>query len=69
MTAVLAKGKTLDQALEITEEDIIEALDGLPESKIHCSLLGVQALHKAIENYRESESMKRGMNHENSYTG
>ena len=69
MTSVLAKGKSLDEALKIKEEDIVEALDGLPESKIHCSLLGVQALHKAIENYRESESMNRGMNHENSYTG
>ncbi len=51
MTSVLAKGKSLDEALKITEEDIIEALDGLPESKVHCSNLGVSALRNAINNY------------------
>lgn len=51
MTSVLAKGKTLDDALKITEEDIIEALDGLPENKKHCSNLGVSALRNAIYNY------------------
>jgi len=56
MTSVLAKGKSLDDALKITEEDIIEALDGLPENKVHCSNLGVSALHKAINNYYEKTS-------------
>lgn len=51
MTSVLAKGKSLDEALKITEEDIIEALDGLPENKVHCSNLGVRALRNAINNY------------------
>lgn len=51
MTSVLAKGKTLEEALDITEEDIIQALDGLPENKIHCSNLGVSALRNAIKNY------------------
>jgi nitrogen fixation NifU-like protein len=51
MTSVLAKGKTLEEALNITEEDIIQALDGLPENKVHCSNLGVSALRNAIENY------------------
>ena len=37
MTTVLAKGKALDEALEISEEDVIHALDGLPENKVHCS--------------------------------
>src|SRR5574344_2724453 len=50
MTSVQAKGKSLDEALNITEEDIIGALDGLPENKIHCSNLGVSALRDAIEN-------------------
>ena len=53
MTSVLAKGKSLDEALDITEEDVIKALDGLPENKIHCSNLGVGALRKAIYNYLE----------------
>ena len=51
MTSVLAKGKTLEEALNITEEDIIQVLDGLPENKVHCSNLGVSALRSAIENY------------------
>jgi len=51
MTSVLAKGKTLEEALNITEEDIIQALDGFPENKIHCSNLGVSALRNAIGNY------------------
>jgi nitrogen fixation NifU-like protein len=51
MTSVLAKGKTLEEALSITKEDIIQALDGLPENKVHCSNIGVSVLRSAIENY------------------
>jgi nitrogen fixation protein NifU and related proteins len=51
MTSVLAKGKTIEEVLKITEEDVITALDGLPESKVHCSVLGVKAVHKAIDDY------------------
>jgi len=51
MTSVLAKGKSLDEAMKITEADIIAALDGLPEGKAHCSNLGVSALRHAIGNY------------------
>ncbi|KJR49021.1 Iron-sulfur cluster assembly scaffold protein [Desulfosporosinus sp. I2] len=51
ITSVLAKGKSLEEALNITEEDVIKALDGLPETKVHCSNLGVSALRKAIDNY------------------
>ena len=51
MTSVLAKGKTLEEALNITEENIIQALDGLPENKVHCSNLGVSALRSAIDDY------------------
>lgn len=53
MTTVLTKGKTLEDALNITEDDIIEALGGLPENKKHCSNLGVNALRNAINNYIE----------------
>lgn len=52
MTTILAKGKSLEEALEITEEDIVEALDGLPESKLHCSNLGAGALKNAINDYK-----------------
>lgn len=45
-------GKTLDEASNTTKNEIVEDLGGLPEQKIHCSMLGVQALHKAIEKYK-----------------
>lgn len=51
MTTELVKGKTIEQALKLTEDDIINALGGLPEKKKHCSNLGVKALRKAIDDY------------------
>jgi nitrogen fixation NifU-like protein len=48
----MAKGKTLDQALTISHKQVIDALDGLPKKKHHCSNLGSDALHRAIEDYR-----------------
>ena len=54
MATELAKGKTLDEAAGITDQDIVEALDGLPEHKLHCSVLGAAALKNAIENYRKN---------------
>jgi len=52
ITTELAKGKTLHEAYQITEDDIIKALGGLPDYKLHCSVLGAMALKKAIDNYR-----------------
>lgn len=49
----LAKGKTLDEALKITAEDIDDYLGKLPKHKFHCSILGHDALKDAIENYRK----------------
>ena len=49
----LLKGKTLEQALKLKPEDTIKKLGGLPEVKVHCSLLGVEALKSAIKNYLE----------------
>ncbi|HHX77375.1 MAG TPA: iron-sulfur cluster assembly scaffold protein [Firmicutes bacterium] len=51
VTTVLAKGKTLAEAKKITESDVIKALGGLPEVKLHCSLLGIEALRKSIADY------------------
>jgi len=52
MVAEMAKGKTLDEAMKITNADVAQALGGLPPNKMHCSNLGADALHKAIENYK-----------------
>ena len=49
----MAKGKTLDQALAINKDDIIKELGGLPAVKFHCSMLGIEALRKAIEEYKK----------------
>lgn len=51
MTTELVKGKPLDEALKLTDTDITQALGGLPENKLHCSVLGASALKNAIENY------------------
>ena len=51
VTTVLAEGKTLEDALLITDKDIADALDGLPEHKLHCSVLGASALKNAIKDY------------------
>jgi nitrogen fixation NifU-like protein len=55
MVSELAKGKTLDEAMKITNEHVAEELGGLPKNKLHCSNLGADALHAAIENYREKK--------------
>lgn len=52
MLCELAKDKTIEQALNIKFEEITKGLGNLPPIKIHCSVLGTQALKKAIENYR-----------------
>jgi nitrogen fixation NifU-like protein len=53
MTTELAKGKTLDEAMKITRASVADSLGGLPKVKMHCSNLAADALHAAIENYRE----------------
>jgi len=55
----LIKGKTIDEALEITNKAVAEALDGLPPIKLHCSVLAEQAIKAAIEDYKKkNESSK-----------
>ncbi|WP_178647622.1 Fe-S cluster assembly scaffold protein NifU [uncultured Methanobrevibacter sp.] len=56
MITELAIGKTLEEALEITRNDVAEELDGLPPVKMHCSNLAADALKAAIENYYETHS-------------
>jgi len=55
MTTELAKGKTLDEALKISRQDVADALDGLPLVKMHCSNLAADALHEAIKKYKEKK--------------
>lgn len=50
----MAIGKNLDEAYKITSNDIVKELGGLPRRKIHCSILGDQALRDAIENFRKT---------------
>jgi nitrogen fixation NifU-like protein len=52
MVTQLARGRTLQEAAALTDDDVIEALGGIPENKKHCSLLGINALHTAIADYR-----------------
>ncbi|MCB2285522.1 Fe-S cluster assembly scaffold protein NifU [Clostridium algidicarnis] len=54
MATELIKGKSLEEAWELTNKAVAEALDGLPAIKMHCSVLAEEAIHKAINNYRES---------------
>ena len=56
MVTEMAKGKTLDEALQISNKGVAEALDGLPPQKMHCSNLAADALHAAIDDYREKQS-------------
>jgi nitrogen fixation NifU-like protein len=51
MVTVLAIGKTLDEALRITNDDVAAALNGLPSKKLRCSNIAADALHVAIRNY------------------
>lgn len=58
MVSEMAKGKTLGEALKITNKQVAEELGGLPGNKMHCSNLGADALHKAIEDYMEKQGIK-----------
>ncbi|MEO0098698.1 MAG: Fe-S cluster assembly scaffold protein NifU [candidate division WOR-3 bacterium] len=56
----MAKGKTIEEALKITRDMVAKELGGLPPNKLHCSNLGADALHKAIEDYlKKQEKSKR----------
>lgn len=52
MATEMAKGKTVDEAYKITNQQVADELGGLPKMKMHCSNLAADAIRKAIENYR-----------------
>ncbi len=58
MTTEMVKGKTIDEALEITREQVADELGGLPANKMHCSNLAADALHKAIKEYKAKNGIK-----------
>ncbi|MBR1748093.1 MAG: Fe-S cluster assembly scaffold protein NifU [Clostridia bacterium] len=51
----MIKGKTLDEALQIKNADVVEVLEGLPPQKIHCSVLAEEAIAAAIKDYRDKQ--------------
>ncbi|MCX6999572.1 MAG: Fe-S cluster assembly scaffold protein NifU [Candidatus Sumerlaeota bacterium] len=51
ITTEMVKGKTIDEALKITNKDVMSALGGLPPEKLHCSVLAEQGIRAAIEDY------------------
>lgn len=53
MATELVKGKTIKEALEVTNKAVMEALDGLPPVKVHCSLLAEEAIHAALWDYAQ----------------
>ena len=54
----MVKGKTVEEALKLTNRDVVEKLGGLPAPKIHCSVLAEDAITKAIEDYRQKQKAK-----------
>lgn len=58
MATEMIKGKTLDEAWELSNKAVAEALDGLPPVKMHCSVLAEEAIHKAINDYREKHGLE-----------
>jgi nitrogen fixation NifU-like protein len=55
ITTELVKGKTIEEALQLTNRSVAEALGGLPTQKLHCSNLAADALHEAIKDYKKRQ--------------
>jgi len=59
MVTEMVKGKSIEEALKISNKAVVEALDGLPPAKVHCSVMAEEALKAAIEDYLEHQKLKR----------
>lgn len=57
MATELVKGKTVEEALQVTNHVVMEALDGLPPVKVHCSLLAEEAIHAALWDYAQKNGI------------
>lgn len=57
MATELVKGKTVDEAMQVTNKAVMEALDGLPPVKVHCSLLAEEAIHAALWDYSKKSGV------------
>ena len=58
MATELVIGKTIEEAMKVTNKAVMEALDGLPPVKVHCSLLAEEAIHAALWDYAEKNGIK-----------
>ncbi|NLK27518.1 MAG: Fe-S cluster assembly scaffold protein NifU [Clostridiales bacterium] len=58
MATELVKGKTIQEALKVTNKSVMEALEGLPPVKVHCSLLAEEAIHAALWDYAQKNNIK-----------
>ena len=59
MATELIKGKTVEEALKLSNEAVVEALEGLPPAKIHCSVLAEEAVKAAVEDYRNRKNAEK----------
>ena len=57
MASEMVKGKTVQEAMEVTNKAVMEALDGLPPVKVHCSLLAEEAIHAALWDYAQKNGI------------
>jgi nitrogen fixation NifU-like protein len=58
MATEMVRGKTVQEALEVTNKAVMEALDGLPPVKVHCSLLAEEAIHAALWDYAQKNNIE-----------
>ena len=59
MATVMIKNKTVEEAMELTNRAVVEALDGLPPQKVHCSVLAKEAVQAAIADYQNKQMQKK----------
>jgi nitrogen fixation NifU-like protein len=69
MMTELAKGKTIEEALTLTDDDVVIALGGIPDKKRHCSLMGVTGLQEVLEDYLRKVTFQAGQKHEKRISG